>query len=184
MRLLVTLANAGLEGGVVEAWDVRTRRRVRAVKFAQIQSLARFSPDGRLFAVGNRYGETRVYDTATFKPVTRVLSADAGAIIGAAITRDDRTLATGSATGAVQLWDIRSGQALGAPLPGVPSSGVIPAFTPDGGHLVAAYATGRVYLWDIRPASVARHACDVAGRRLTRAEWEEFLPGRDYDPAC
>ena len=95
--LLVALANAGLEGGVVEAWDVRTRRRVRALKFAQIQSLARFSPDGRLFAVGNRYGETRVYDTATFKPVTRVLSADAGAIIGAAITRDDRTLATGSA---------------------------------------------------------------------------------------
>ena len=66
--LLVVLANAGLEGGVVEAWDVRTRRRVRAVKFAQIQSLARISPDGRLFAVGNRYGETRVYDTATFKP--------------------------------------------------------------------------------------------------------------------
>ena len=87
-------------------------------------------------------------------------------------------------TGAVQLWDIRSGQALGAPLPGVPSSGVIPAFTPDGGHLVAAYASGRAYVWDIRPASVARHACAVAGRRLTRAEWEEFLPGRDYDPAC
>ncbi len=183
-RLLVVLDAAGLEGGVVETWDVRTRRRLRALKFAQAQSLARFSPDGRLFAVGNRYGETRVYDTATFKPVTRVLSADPGAIIGAAITRDDRTLATGSETGAVQLWDLRTGQVLGAPLPGVPSSGVIPAFTPDGGHLVAAYATGRAYLWDIRPASVARHACDVAGRRLTRAEWEAFLPGREYAPAC
>jgi len=183
-RLLVVLDAAGLEGGVVETWDVRTRRRLRALKFAQAQSLARFSPDGRLFAVGNRYGETRVYDTATFKPVTRVLSADPGAIIGAAITRDDRTLATGSETGAVQLWDIRTGHVLGAPLPGVPSSGVIPAFTPDGGHLVAAYATGRAYLWDIRPASVARHACDVAGRRLTRAEWEAFLPGREYAPAC
>jgi len=182
--LLIVLANAGLEGGVVEAWDVSTRRRVRAVKFAHIQSLARFSPDGRLFAVGNRYGETRVYDTATFKAVTRMLRADAGAIIGAAITRDDRTLATGSDAGAVQLWDITGGQALGAPLPGVPSSGVIPAFTPDGGHLVAAYATGRAYFWDIRPASVARHACEIAGRRLTRVEWAEFLPGRDYHPAC
>jgi len=60
----------------------------------------------------------------------------------------------------------------------------LPAFTPDGGHLVAAYDTGRAYLWDIRPASLAEHACDVAGRRLTRAEWEAFLPGRDYDPAC
>jgi hypothetical protein len=105
-------------------------------------------------------------------------------IIGAAITRGDRTLATGSATGAVQLWDIRSGQALGAPLPGVPSSGVIPAFTPDGSRLVATYASGRAYVWDIRPSSLVRQACRVAGRRLTRQEWAEFLPGRVYAPAC
>ena len=180
----VVLANAGLEGGTVEAWDVRTRRRVRALEFARIQSLARFSPDGKLFAVGNRSGETRVYATATFKPVTRVLTGDAGGIVSAAFTPDNRTLATGSETGAVQLWDIPSSQALGAPLPGVPSSGVIPAFTPDGRHLVATYASGRAYVWDIRPRSLAAQACRVAGRRLTRTEWEEFLPGRDYDPAC
>jgi hypothetical protein len=24
----------------------------------------------------------------------------------------------------------------------------------------------------------------VAGRRLTRAKWAEFLPGRAYAPAC
>ncbi len=100
------------------------------------------------------------------------------------ITHDGRTLATGSESGAVQLWDIPTGHALGAPLPGVPSHAVTPAFTPDGDHLVAAYDTGRAYLWDIRPASLAEHACDIAGRRLTRAEWAEFLPGRPYDPAC
>ena len=61
---------------------------------------------------------------------------------------------------------------------------MIPAFTPDSSTLVATNASGRAYLWDIRPASLARHACDVAGRRLTRAEWKEFLPRRDYDPAC
>jgi hypothetical protein len=44
--------------------------------------------------------------------------------------------------------------------------------------------TGRAYRWDIRPASLARHACRVAGRRLTRSEWAQFLPGRPYDPAC
>jgi len=40
------------------------------------------------------------------------------------------------------------------------------------------------YIWDIRPASLMRHACEVAGRRLTRAEWSAFLPGRAYHPAC
>jgi WD40 repeat protein len=118
------------------------------------------------------------------KPVTRVLSGEAGGILSAVFTRDDRTLATGSDSGAVQLWDIPSGQALGAPLPGVPSHAVVPAFTPDGTHLIAAYDTGRAYIWDIRPSALARHACQVAGRRLTRAEWQEFLPGRDYAPAC
>ena len=138
LLLVVVVENADLQGGAVEAWDVRTRRRVRRLHFARLPAFARFSPDGRRFAVGNRYGETRVYDTATFKPVTRVLSGDAGAIVDATITRDGRTLATGSETGAVQLWDIPTGQSLGAPLPGVPSHAVTPAFTPDGGHLVAA----------------------------------------------
>ena len=181
---VVVLAKAGHESGWIEAWDVRTARRVRRLPLTRLAAFVRFSPDGTRFALGNRYGESRVYATATFKPVTRVLAGDAGAIIGAGITPDNRTLATGSETGAVQLWDIRSGQALGAPLPGVSSSAVVPAFTPDGGHLVATYATGRADLWDIRPASLAKHACDVAGRRLTRAEWEAFLPGRAYDPAC
>jgi DNA-binding SARP family transcriptional activator len=28
------------------------------------------------------------------------------------------------------------------------------------------------------------HACAIAGRALTRAEWNDLLPGRDYTPAC
>ena len=126
-----------------------------------------------------------MYETATFKPVTRVLANDAGGIVGAAITPDNRTLATGSETGAVQLWDIRSGQALGSPLPGVPSSGVIPAFTPDGSHLVATYASGRAYVWDIRPASLIE--ARLRRRRPpphAAPSGREFLPGRAYDPAC
>src|SRR5262249_56438412 len=31
---------------------------------------------------------------------------------------------------------------------------------------------------------IARRACTVANRVLTRQEWEEFLPGRAYEPAC
>jgi len=51
-------------------------------------------------------------------------------------------------------------------------------------RLGATYASGRAYVWDIRSSSLVRQACRVAGRRLTRAEWAEFLPGRAYAPAC
>jgi len=27
-------------------------------------------------------------------------------------------------------------------------------------------------------------ACDLAGRRLTKAEWAQYLPGEPYRPAC
>jgi hypothetical protein len=64
------------------------------------------------------------------------------------------------------------------------SSAAVPQFTPDGTHLIASYDNGRAYLWDLRPERLLRQACHVAGRRLTREEWAEFLPDRDYDPAC
>ena len=97
---------------------------------------------------------------------------------------DGRTLATGSTDGTIRLFDIRTQQPLGAPLPGRPNRAVAPQFTPDGAYLFALTDTGRAYRWDVRPSSWARHACAVAGRTLTRSEWNDVLPGRDYAPAC
>jgi WD40 repeat protein len=145
-------------------------------------SFGRFSPNGRLLAVGDRLGRVTVYSTATWRPVTPSLAA--GNATGASFTPDGRTLATGTSSGSVQLWDIPSGQPIGAPLPGLPGVLVSPIFRPDATHVIAAYAAGRAYRWDVRPASLIRHACQVAGRSLTSTEWNAFLPGRPYDPAC
>ena len=147
-------------------------------------NLVRFSPDGRLAAVGNNSGRAQVWSTTTWKPVAPAVAGHAGALNGAAISPNGRTLATGGDDGMIRLWDIRTGQSVAAPLPGVSHRTVVPSFTSDGTHLLAAYETGDAYLWDIRSESLARQACRVAGRRLTRAEWNEFLPGRAYDPAC
>src|SRR5262249_45228756 len=97
---------------------------------------------------------------------------------------DDRTMITNAQDGTLRLWDIRTQQLLGAPLPGLPGQRVIPIFAPDGRALFATYSSGTAYRWDIRTASLIRQAYRVAGRRLTRAEWQQFLPGRAYDPTC
>jgi len=163
--------------------DARTRE-VRTAKGGELLYYARFSPDGRTIAVGDLHGRTEVWSTATWRPITRPFAGHAGGAMLGAISPDNRTLVTGSSDGTLRLWDIKSQQPLGAPLPGLPEHPVIPLFTPDGTALIAAYDIGRAYRWDIRTASLIRQACRVAGRRLTRAEWQEFLPDRDYKPAC
>ena len=70
------------------------------------------------------------------------------------------------------------------PLPGLPGHPVVGLLTPDSSAVIAGYDTGRAFHWDLRPESLVRHACRITGRTLTRAEWLEFLPHRDYEPAC
>ena len=53
------------------------------------------------------------------------------------------------------------------------------ALSPDARTAYSARFDGTVIAWDL-----AGPACAVAGRALTRAEWEEALPERDYAPAC
>jgi WD40 repeat protein len=184
-RLLAVVTVAGdIEHSTIEVLDPRTRRRVARLRVPDHVGTSGFSPDGRLFATGSRTGATQVWSTADWKPVGRPFVGDSGGILGVAISPDGRTLATGGDTGSVQVWDIPTRQAVGARLPGVPSRSAFPAFTRDGAFLIASYDTGDAYRWDVRTRSLVRHACRLAGRRLTRAEWAEFLPGRSYDPAC
>ena len=93
-------------------------------------------------------------------------------------------LATTSSDGTTQLWDIPSGRPIGTPLPGDPNHPVSAAFVEGGTHLVTLDDNGRGYVWDVQPHSWARRACAIAGRTLTRAEWQNALPERDYAPAC
>jgi WD40 repeat protein len=169
----------------VEIFDVPTlRRRTSLSEDETVWDVAQFTPDGRFLVGGSNKGWVRLWSTTTWSPASRVLAGHAGAVIAQSMSTDGRTLATGSADGTIRLWDLRTQQPLGAPLPGLPGRGVAPLFTPDGSHLFAVYDAGRAYRWDVRPSSWARHACDVAGRPLTRAEWKDALPERPYAPAC
>jgi hypothetical protein len=54
----------------------------------------------------------------------------------------------------------------------------------DGRHLLETNGNGQGAVWEVDPESWAQRACEIAGRTLTPGEWEEFLPGRPYEPAC
>jgi WD40 repeat protein/DNA-binding SARP family transcriptional activator len=168
----------------IQIFDVATHRRVAALSDDEdVWDLARFTPDGRFLVGGSWKGWVRVWSTKTWKPATRELRGHAGAVDWVSMSPDRRTLATGGTDGTVRLWDLPTQREVGAPLPGLPGRTTVAQFTPDARSLLAITDAGRAYLWDVRPSSWLRHACDVAGRALTRTEWQDVLPGREYAPA-
>jgi WD40 repeat protein len=169
----------------VEILDIAKRRHMRWLPGSKsVLFLVSFTPDGRFVVGGSYKGWSRLWSTETWRPVGRVLGGHSGEVLWQSAGPDGHTLATGSADGTVRLFDLRTQRLIGAPLPGVPNRPVAPQFSPDGAHLFAITDAGRAYRWDVRPSSWARQACRVAGRTLTRAEWNDVLPGRDYAPAC
>ena len=131
-----------------------------------------------------RLGDTSLLDVRLDARHAHVRRAGRLRILGDVPQRQPDARHRESADGTLRLWDIESEQAIGAPLPGPTGHFAVAMFTPDDSALIAGYDTGRAIRWDIRPASFIRRACQLAGPTLTRTEWAECLPGRDFDPAC
>jgi WD40 repeat protein len=181
-------AARGWAGGA-DVWDVATRRRLVGV-----DSLGRDSSDftvaldrdGRTLAVGgsgNPRSIVRIVDIRTGELVGELDQGGLGAD-SLEFSSDGRMLAVGGlAENVASLWDVSSGAQIGAKLT-VGSRAILMDLSSDGRRLLMTAADGEGAVWDIDPESWARRACAIANRTLTRREWEEFLPGRPYAPAC
>jgi WD40 repeat protein len=182
-QVLAVPATNGPGQGYVDILAVPSLRRIERIP-QRYGRWSRFSADGQVLILGDPEGRAQLYDGHTIEPRGRPLLGHAGFILTEAFSPDGRTVATSSSDGTVRLWDVASGRPIGSPLPGIPNAQVGVVFTRGGTHVAAVYESGQGYSWDVRPGSWAHRACAVAGRRLTRAEWEEALPGRSYEPAC
>jgi WD40 repeat protein len=177
---LVAFAESG--GGIPRAqvWDVTKRSRVAEVSGGdEGDALAvALSPDGEIVAVGGFGRAVRLWHVSTGKLLHAL---DVGGADALEFSHDGRILAV--AGDGASLWDVRTGIQVGPTLtPGSRSSEL--DLSPDGRRLLITSADGRGAVWDVDPQSWARRACALAHRTLTREEWDRFLPGRPYEPAC
>ncbi len=184
-RTLAITASDRNDRASVEIVDAATHRRRTSLPGAgTVTDLARFTPDGRFIVAGSWKGWARLWSTKTWRPASRMFAGHAGRVEW----QSDKPRRPHARHRRPRRHDPPLGPAhaaaVGAPLPGLPNHYLIPQFTPDGAYLFAITDVGRAYRWDVRPSSWARHACEVAGRTLTRTEWKDALPERDYAPAC
>jgi WD40 repeat protein/DNA-binding SARP family transcriptional activator len=177
------LAANGFEDPV-EVRDTRTGRVVARLETGDNGRSVAFSPDGELLAIGHYGGSARLVSTRTWKPVGRTMDGQEARLTALEFSPDGRALLTGSADGTVLVWDVATQRAIGSPLQIEPDAYLSATFSHDGSHLFAVPHTGRGVRWDLRPASWKRHACLLAGRELTEAEWHDALPDRPLRPVC
>jgi WD40 repeat protein/tRNA A-37 threonylcarbamoyl transferase component Bud32 len=176
------IASAHDQGGA-EVWEAATGTSIATFDGAgDAGSSVALSPDGHFLAVGGFGRDVRLWDVRTRKLVHELAHGGNGAFT-LEFTPDGRTLAISGFEPAASLWDVASGTQIGPQLTAGDRRTMID-LSSDGRQLLEIHANGQGAVWDIDPESWKRRACVLANRTLTREEWDEFLPGRSYEPAC
>ena len=171
-------------GGTVDIWDAGDGSRITTLpleKGGGYGAIA-FSPDGRLIATGRWGPIVHVWNVRTGELVRELDQGVAGAFT-LDFSPDGRVLAVSGWDPVASLWDVSTGARIGPTLTAGDGRAEVD-LSPDSRWLLLTHADGRGALYDVDPASWAQRACTLANRTLTPEEWEEFLPGRPYDPAC
>ena len=160
-------------GEIVDQGDVGVRSATYAV----------YSPKGDRVAVSGENGDVAIIDLATGRPVGPVVVAHGGNVWGLAFDETGTRVATASDGRDAALWDATTGTLLATAA--IPSTEGVPIveFRPDGSVLLVTFA-GSFYRWDPSLTSGVEAACRMAGRDLTRDEWQAAFPNQPWQATC
>ncbi|CAN7186826.1 nSTAND1 domain-containing NTPase [Knoellia sp. LjRoot47] len=141
------------------------------------------TPDGRrlLAPVGDE-PRVQLVDTKTWRPVG-VSARHDERLETFALSPDGTQFATLTG-GRIELYDGRTGERQAALMLPAPSPSPRISYLPDGSGVVVTGRDGMTWTLETQPQSWVDRACAVAGRNLTRAEWQEHFPHSAYRTTC
>ncbi len=140
--------------------------------------------DGRWLVTGSADSTARLWDLTRADPnenVTALLGHD-DSVWSVAISRDGRWVATASSDETARVWDNAAEN---------PAESFVilrdhmdkvaeVAISPDARWIVTTTWDGIARLWALSDDALLAKARWVAGRQLTRNEWEVYFPGKPY----
>jgi WD40 repeat protein len=149
-----------------------------------------FSPDGKILAAKSP-------DRIVFwDPMNRRLlgpleepGATYDALKEMAFSPDGHLLAVSAVAGLhergfIRLWDVAQRRVLQVDIPSPRDQALPLAFSKNGDRLMSVDRLCRIIFHDMRLQSWQDLACQRANRNLTRAEWQQYLPGEPYQLVC
>jgi WD40 repeat protein len=143
-----------------------------------------FSPDGSVLAAGGTDGLVTLIDPVGRRTVGAPLQGVDGPVIALSFSPDSTTMVTSSTDGTVELWDVPGRARVARVTPGEPGHRVFTWFDDDGTTVFAADDGGGIWSFPSDPDEWQQRACEIAGRNLTHAEWDDLFPSRPYRATC
>jgi DNA-binding SARP family transcriptional activator/class 3 adenylate cyclase len=171
-------------GGEVKFFDADTGAAV--LEPVKGQSVAA-SLDGSVLVTSTIDGDVTIRNPATARPIAPEIPGAGGRTNNIEISDDNTRMLVVTGGGAAHVYDVGSTRQIGRTLrvdldANVRQVGA--SLRPDGRQLAVAAEHG-VQLWDLDPETWRNAACRLAGRNLTREEWESYIPqGEPYRATC
>jgi DNA-binding beta-propeller fold protein YncE len=176
----------GRESGTITVYDSRTGRPGKILHLeakSSPQTLA-FAPSGEL-ASGDWNGIVNLWNPKTGEVIGHRALVAAAPVASLSFNPAGTTFATaGGSDGLAKLWSTATEQQFGSTFPGDPGQWGNAQYTPDGSRLLVVYQDGKGFVWPTSSGAWERHACAVAGRNLTREEWQRYVPHHSYARVC
>ena len=176
---------AGGQDGVLRWYDTTTWQRSGELTLVPQQLALMFgqlAADRHTLLVPAESGELFLVDTRTGEQVGDTLRSGGANLQSAATTTDGRWIVAGGRDGRLFMWDADTHRPVRAAPHGHDAAaiGIVPL---DDGRVMTAGFDGTLVTWDLGRDQWATRACELAGRNLTRAEWDTYVGG-DYHRTC
>ena len=140
-------------------------------------------PGSPLLAVSSESGQIFLVDPRLRQLAGAPLNGGGTQLQDVAVSADGHTIAAVSRDGALRLWDRASRRPIGPPMSAHRDLTPTITYLADGSMLTGGFDAD-IIAWDLKPADWVARACQLAGRDLTQAEWQEYLPNQPYRRTC